>query len=110
MKITAIEIRYMILRDFGHDLPIRGGSGGSLDDALVIDRVRDSQASDVEYFILDCLGLGRGINWKILEQALLKHEGRWIDKVTIRTEEKTATEIITQVENYYFDVTAFFLK
>jgi len=58
-----------------------------------------------EYFILECLGIGRGIKWKILEQKLLTHNNKKIDKIKIETKEFTESEIITQIENYYFDIT-----
>jgi hypothetical protein len=41
----------------------------------------------------------------MIEQQLLTHNGRKIDKIKIETKQMTETEIIKQIENYYFDIT-----
>jgi hypothetical protein len=63
---------------------------------------------EVERGVLRCLGLGRGIDWKLVEQSLIEHNGRMIDQMTIKTKETTPTQIVTQIENYYFDITECF--
>jgi hypothetical protein len=37
----------------------------------------------------------------MIEQQLLTHNGRKIDKIKIETKQMTETEIIKQIENYY---------
>lgn len=59
----------------------------------------------VEYTVLRCLGAGRGIDWKVIGQVLMSYNGRDLDQIKIETVETTETQIITQTENYYFDVT-----
>ena len=100
-----MSIRELIYRDFGVDLPIKGGDSNSIDNPIIIER--QSMINDyiaVEYAFLKYIGIGRGIEWKVLGQELLSHNGRKIDKIKIETIETTENEIITQTENYYFDI------
>ena len=90
--------------DFDIDLPISGGAGSSRDDAIVIQRATPNNYLGVQSAVLNCMGIGRGIEWKMLQQATLDHEGRTLDQIKIETTKYTATAIITQVENYYFDI------
>ena len=45
-----------------------------------------------------------------MSQALMLHNGRYIDQIKIETVETTNTEVITQIENYYFNIDYFFRK
>jgi hypothetical protein len=104
-----MSIRELINKDFGVDLPIEGGNGNSIDNPVII--IKEGNLNDpvgVEYAYLKYLGLGRRIAWKTLDQELLFHEDRKIDKIRIETKETTDAEIITQIEVYYFDITKVF--
>ena len=39
------------------------------------------------------------------QQATIKHEGKTLDQMKIETIQTTEKEVITQIENYYFDIT-----
>lgn len=106
--MTGEEIREMIRNDFGVDLPIGGGSGTRLHDALTIHRTEGSNAAAIEHAYLKHIGLGRGIVWQVMEQALVYHEDRRIDRVTIMALWYEGERLVRQEETYYFDVTAFF--
>lgn len=99
-----MTIKEVIKRDFGVDLPISGGFGNSIETPIIIHRTDINDYVGLEHFILNCLGKGRKIEWRILEQGLLTHNGRKIDKVKIETKQTTENEIITQIENFYFDL------
>jgi len=99
-------LREMLLNDFGHDLPIAGGFGGSKDDPIVILPEAGSDYVKVEYTILQCLGVARQVEWKLVQQALSMYEGKQLDQMKIETKETTEKEIITTTTNYYFDVSA----
>ena len=105
-----MKIRELIRKDFGVDLPIKGGSGNSIEDPLEIELTEINDYIGAEYAFLKFLGIGRGIEWRVMEQALLHHNDRKIDKIVIETKEFTEDEIITQTENYYFDITECFKK
>jgi hypothetical protein len=99
------NLRAMLKEDFGIDLPISGGIGNSRDGPVVIHYRVPNDYVAVEHTVLRCLGTGRRVEWKLLQQTLIEHNGRKLDQMKIETKETTDTEIITQIENYYFDVT-----
>ncbi|RAR75764.1 hypothetical protein [Flavobacterium aciduliphilum] len=98
-------LKELIKTHFEEDLPISGGKGNLIDNPIIIHKEIFNDYIGVEYFILKCLGEIRGISWKKIEQSLLFNNGRNIDKIKIETTFKTKTEVITQIENYYFDIT-----
>lgn len=106
----SINLKELLKKDFGIEFPISGGTGNSIDNPIVIHLTKFNDYVGTEYSILNCLGNGRRIEWKILGQGLLNHHDRKIDKVKIETKETTQEEIITQIENYYFDITECFGK
>lgn len=99
-----MNLRELLTRDFGTDFPISGGSG-SKDSPIVIHRVTPNDYTAVEYGVLQCLGIGRGIEWKLVQQSLISCNDRSMDQIKIETVKETDTEIITQIENFYFDIT-----
>lgn len=103
-----MTLKELLAKDFNVNLPISGGFGNSIDNAIIIHRDIINDYVGTEYTILKFLGIGRGITWKILRQELLSHNGRKIDKIKIETKQVTENEIITQIENYYFDITECF--
>ena len=103
-----MNLKELLDKDFRVELPISGGYGNSIENAIIIHRKGINDYVGTEHFILKCLGIGRRIEWKILKQELLNHNNRQIDKIKIETKEITQEEIITQIENYYFDITECF--
>ena len=100
-----MDLKQFLRQDFGVDFPISGGMGNSRDNPIHIHRIEPNDYTSVEYGVLGCLGRIRSIEWKLLQQSTLHHNGRTLDQLKIETREVTATEIITQIENYYFDIT-----
>lgn len=105
-----INLKELLKKDFGVDLPISGGIGNSIDNPIVIHLAKYNDYVGTEYSVLECIGKGRGIEWKIVEQGLLSHQNKKIDKVKIETIQLTDDSKITQIENYYFDITECFGK
>jgi hypothetical protein len=83
-------------------------SSNSIDNPIIIQRAEPNDYTSVEYGILKCLGVGRGIEWKFLKQELIYQDEKRFDKIKIEAKEKTDTEVITTIENYYFDITECF--
>jgi hypothetical protein len=100
-----MTLKDLLEKDFRTELPISGGFGNSIDNAIIIHKNGINDYVGTEYFILKCLGNARRIEWKTLGQDLLYHSNRKIDKIKIETKQLTETQIITQIENYYFDIT-----
>jgi hypothetical protein len=103
--LVEIDLRKLLKADFGIDFPISGGIGNSRDDPIIIHRAIPNAYVGTEYAILRCLGMGRRIEWKIVKQTFFDHNGRALDQLKIETKELTEEEIITGIENYYFDIT-----
>ena len=103
-----MTLKDLLARDFGVELPILGGFGNSIENAVIIQRAGINDYAGLEHLILGCIGKGRQIKWKILGQELINHNNKKIDKIKIETEHLTEIEIITQIENYYFDITECF--
>jgi hypothetical protein len=99
-----MDLRQLLRKDFDIDFPISGGFGNSRDNAIHIDRQYPNDYTSVEYGILKCLGNGRNVEWKLIQQSTLHHHGRTLDQLKIETRETTEDEIVTQIENYYFDI------
>jgi hypothetical protein len=103
-----MNLKELLQTDFGKKLPISGGFGNSIENAIVIHKQDVIDYVGLEYFVLSCLGIGRQIEWKKLGQELVVFDDKKIDKITIETRNETISEVITQEENYYFDITEFF--
>lgn len=101
-----MNARQIIFEDFGIDLPIGGGIGNSIDSPIKIlfESYMKGDFVEVEYQYIKHVCIGRGVKWKLLGQELIIEDNRAIDKITIETVQETETEIITQKENYYFDI------
>lgn len=100
-----INLRERLKADFGVDFPISGGLGNSRDSPIIIHKVQPNDYTSYEYGILRFLGIGRRIEWKRIQQSVINHNGRTLDQLKIETKQLTDTEVITQIENYYFDIT-----
>lgn len=103
-----MNLKKFLKADFGIDFPITGGTGNSIDNPIILHKEEPNDYTSVEYEILRCLGEGRGVEWKLLKQELLFHNDKRFDKISIETKESTDTEVITTIENYYFDITECF--
>ena len=104
MEDEKMNLKDLLKRDFGYDLKISGGFGQSRADLIVVVASHPADASLTEMLVLRGIGKGRGILWRTLERTQLKHEGMSLEQVKIETKAVSDTEIITQRENYYFDV------
>lgn len=93
----------MLATDFGYDLDISGGTGQSVESAIVINSSHPSDALRNELLVLRGLGRGRGVYWRSISTSTIDEDGRSILQRKIETKEFQKNEIITQTENYYFD-------
>jgi hypothetical protein len=101
-----MDMRERIKKDFDVDLPISGGfTKNSRNNPIIIDTTAGKDYRRVEDLYLDCICMGRRVEKEFLGRESIKHNDRNIDWVIIKTTETTPTEIITQEEGYYFDVT-----
>lgn len=106
MEQGKVNIREMLKRDFGLDLHISGGLGQRRDDPIVIQDTSPLSASITELQVLRGIGMGRRVLWRTLARTPIQDDSTTLEQVKIETKEVTNTEVITQVENYYFDISA----
>ena len=71
--MNTSDLRTLLRDDFGQDFPISGGNGESCEAAIVIHRQRPNNYVAVEYGVLDCLAIRRGVEWQPLLQATAEH-------------------------------------
>lgn len=100
-----MNLRELIKKDFNIDFPISGSTANSRNNPIVIHRQAPNNPTSVEFGIIRCVGIARGVEWEVIEQRLIDHDGKYLDQITIETKEATGTEIIAQLESYYFDIT-----
>jgi hypothetical protein len=102
----TLSLRELLLRDWGTDLPIRGGYGQSRDAPIIVTATDAKDVARTQMLTLRGLGRGRGVFWRKLDRRLLGPEWPGIEQVKIETVEIQADQLVTQVENYYFDTSA----
>lgn len=98
-KTTLKEILYTV---FGKQFPISGGYGNTINNPIVVHLDDPNNYAHITYSIIKHIAQLRNVSWKIIDQELIEHHGKHIDKIQIETEEKTEDQVITQTENYYF--------
>jgi len=99
-----VNLRDMLKRDFGLELNISGGGGQSRDDPIVVLDSNRVDAAKTEMDVLRGLGIERGMLWTTLARTPVQHNGALFEQIKIGTKLVTQSVIITQRENYYFDV------
>ena len=105
-----INLHEMLLEDFGIDLPISGGTGNSESSPIVIHYRDPNDYVATEYTVLRMLGVGRRITWELLQEHTYEKARRRLEQMKIRAQWIEGENRITQVENYYFDITECFGK
>lgn len=100
-----MTIKDLVFENFGVDLPIKGGSGNSIETPIILERKGLNNYVATEYEILKYLGMLNEIDWRIVRQGLVSQNGRMIDKIKIETKKNIENKVTTQIEAYYFDFT-----
>jgi hypothetical protein len=106
MPDERISLHDLLLRDWGTELPIRGGYGQSREDPIVVTTGDADSTALTQLLTLRGLGRGRGIFWRTITHALLGDQWPGIEQFKIETIELTEKQIVTQTEHYYFDVSS----
>lgn len=92
-------LKHILKKKFGVDLPIKGGHGNSLDDAIIIDKVYEDW-SDVMYTCLRLINRLFNRSWKLVKQTRLEQDGRTYDQVVLEVNGDSVNYY-----TFYFDVT-----
>lgn len=88
-----------ILKVTGYNLPITGGRGRSIKDAIVINKMPYEDGIQMEYMIVDILCKLSNDSWELVKTELLENRGRKYEKLKIEVESDP-----NRYHNFYFDV------
>lgn len=98
---TNMDALRMELRNAsGLDFPISGGTGQSLEDAIILHHLPMAYAVGIENSLLNTLAKARGFRWRLERQYLMEKDGRHYDRMDIMTAPGGAA-------TYYFDITEY---
>lgn len=106
MPDELTSLHDLLLRDWGTELSISGGYGRSREDPIVVTTLDAEGTALTQRLTLRGLGRGRGIFWRTIAHALLGDQWPGIEQFKIETIELTEKQVVTQTENYYFDVSS----
>ena len=104
-----MTVRERINQEFGVDLPIRGGVGRSIEDAIIIEYQGPiNDYIGMEYEVLKYIFSKPNSKWQILGQELIFEEGKSIDKLTIEMQPLSGGKFLIPFHSCYFDITECF--
>ncbi|MCE1166322.1 MAG: hypothetical protein LWX07_13065 [Bacteroidetes bacterium] len=97
----------MIKKYFNEDLPISGGIGNSMSDAVIIELEKTSEGIQLEYIVAQYILALAEIEADFIKQELHRIAEKRYDKLIykIKSEKGRGTEL-----GLYFDITKFFGK
>ena len=101
-----MDIRELLKKTFNEDLPIRGGMGNSLKEAVILEPagpINDYVA--LEYRVMDLISTGRDVSWELQRQELIVNNGRQYDKLIVAVKGINGNPMPLVLENHYFDIT-----
>lgn len=101
-----MDIKELFQKAFNIDLPISGGMGDSITNAIKIHQ--DGILNDyiqTEYSVMRYIAMGREIQWKLIQQDLIIHETKTIDRLTIEVKGLGNNTVALHHEFIYFDIT-----
>jgi len=93
-----LSLKETIQKNFGIELPISGGWGGSIEDAIKIDK-EYKDWSDVMYTCLRLINRMLGRGWKLVKQTTVEKDGKTFDQMKLEIEGDS-----NNYYNYYFDI------
>jgi hypothetical protein len=102
--MERVSLKETIRKFFNVDLPISGGYGSSIEDAIKID-VSDAKGVSVEYDVVKYIHAFGDVTYKLVNQELVHQDGRVYDKLELEVSNDPAHH-----HDYYFDVTQFYGK
>ena len=104
------SLKEIIFQVFGINLPIRGGMGDSIANAVIIER--NDPMNDyvsVAYKVIDCIVKGREYkSWSLIRQQLIFENNKKYDKLEVTVVFAKEGKMFQQNENYFFDITECF--
>ena len=102
---TDQSIRQLLYDEFLIDLPIMGGRGRTIADAIVINVTSENDYVATEYLIIDLLCFYRKVDWQFRQQILFSAGDKKYDCVQITVSDSMDKSTPNWTEAYYFEIT-----
>ena len=104
------SLKEIIFQIFGVTLPIKGGMGDSMENAVIIERTLPfNDYVSIENEVVDFIAKGRELHsWNKIKQQLLFENGKTYDKLEVKLVMNQAGKLFQQTENYFFDISECF--
>jgi len=101
------SLKEIIFEVFGVNLPIKGGMGNSLENAVIIERTFPmNDYVSTAHEVVNFIAKGRALHsWSTVKQQLLFENEKVYDKLDINVVMNQNGNLFQQTENYYFDIT-----
>ena len=101
-----MDIQELLKKTFNVDLPISGGMGNSIEEAVILEFAGPlNDYVSLEYQVLDLISMGRDVRWELKGQELIVKDGRKYDKLTIAIKGIHGNPMPLQLEYHYYDIT-----
>ncbi len=97
-------LKELLLRDFGKDLKISGGTGNSVDDPIIIEVESPHDASWIEMEVASCIYVRLGWHWRAVERTKLEEGGKHIEKLSCEVKYIEGDQLVTETRNLYVDL------
>lgn len=99
-----MELREMLLRDFGTNLAIAGGFGQSAKDPIRITAKNPSEAALIQLQLARCIYMMNGWYWRAIQRIpVVTTRGR-VEKLSSEVKYIERDLVITERRNLYFDI------
>jgi hypothetical protein len=101
-----MDIRELIKKAFKEDLPISGGMGNSIEQAVILESAGLlNDYVSLEYHVMDLISKGRDVSWELKGQELVVKDGRKYDKLMVAVKGINGNPMPLQIEYHYYDIT-----
>ena len=101
-----MDIRELLMKAFNKDLPISGGMGNSIEEAVVLESAGPlNDYVSLEYQVMDLISQGRDVKWELKGQELIIKDARKYDKLTVAVKGINGNPMPLMLEYHYFDIT-----
>ena len=99
-----MNLREMIKRDFGYDLPISGGSGLSPADPIHVNVKDKRKASAIQSIYCRCVYGANSWYWRHLTSEWVLGDFSSIAKISSQVKYLERNQIVTETRNFYWDM------
>lgn len=101
-----MDIRELLMKAFNKDLPISGGMGNSIEEAVVLESAGLlNDYVSLEYQVMDLISQGRDVKWELKGKELVVKDARKYDKLTVAVKGINGNPMPMHQVYHYFDIT-----